>query len=290
MATRSALKSPYEIVVPTDFSPGSSRAMMFALALAGPGISVTAVHAVDPFQYTFGPQKSRQLRRQQAWAAAQKSMAVWLQEGNFCNASAAVIEGEAAPAIAEFVASQSADLVVVGTSGRRHARRLLLGSVAEEMFRDIKCPVVVLGPKARVLKRRKLARLAFATDLEPHSLAALSELSKLSNKFHSSVAVIRAVPHAAELPGERNRIRKETQEKFKAAADQSLVKRTQRVHIAFAPPTQAITGFANRLRADAIIMGIRSGGELIRAATHIPWTLAHRVIAEARCPVITIRG
>ena len=290
MATRSVLKSPYKIVVPTDFSPGSSRAMRFALALTGPGISVTAVHAVDPFQYKFGPQESSNRRRQQAWTVAQESMALWLQEGNFCNASAAVIEGEAAPAVAEFIASKGTDLVVVGTSGRRHAKRLLLGSVAEEMFRDIKSPVVVLGPRTRVLKTKKLARLVFATDLEPHSLAALSQLSKLSNKFQAKVAIIRAVPHASELPGERNRIRKETQEKFKAAADQSLVKRTQRIHVAFAPPAQAITGFANRLRADAIIMGIRSGGELIRAATHIPWTLAHRVIAEARCPVITIRG
>ena len=37
----------YEIVVPTDCSLGSARAMEFALALAGRGSRVTAVHAVD---------------------------------------------------------------------------------------------------------------------------------------------------------------------------------------------------------------------------------------------------
>jgi nucleotide-binding universal stress UspA family protein len=58
----------------------------------------------------------------------------------------------------------------------------------------------------------------------------------------------------------------------------------------FSTPAKGILNVANRLHADAIVMGIRSGGELSRAATHIPWTLAHRVIAEAKCPVITIRG
>jgi nucleotide-binding universal stress UspA family protein len=51
-----------------------------------------------------------------------------------------------------------------------------------------------------------------------------------------------------------------------------------------------LRGFAKRLKADAIVMGIRSGSELTRAAAHIPWALAHRVIADARWPVLTIRG
>jgi nucleotide-binding universal stress UspA family protein len=251
---------------------------------------LTAVHAVDPFQYRFGPQESSNLRRQQAWASAQESMARWLQAGKFCDASATVIEGEAAPAIAEFVTSNGADLIVVGTSGRRHANRLLLGSVAEEIFREIKCPVVVLGPKTRPRKRRAVPRFVFATDLEPHSLAALSQLSKLCTRFHSDVAVVRAVPLHTECAGERNRLRKEARERFEAAADQNLKRHTRKISVVFAPPVKAIPVFANRFGADAIVMGIRSGGELSRATTHIPWTLAHRVITEAKCPVITIRG
>ena len=42
-------------------------------------------------------------------------------------------------------------------------------------------------------KKRKLALLVFATDLETHSLAALSQLSKISSRFHSDVSVIRAI-------------------------------------------------------------------------------------------------
>src|SRR5262249_36259866 len=143
----------YEVVVLTDFSPTSTRAMAFAMTLARPGTRVTAVHALDPFSYKFGPQELSNLRRQQAWASAHDSMADWMRQGKFCKAQMAVIEGEPALAVAEFACTNRADLVVLGTSDRRHGARLLLGSVAEEIFREIKCPVVVLGPKARFRKK-----------------------------------------------------------------------------------------------------------------------------------------
>ena len=290
MALRKRVPRPYEIVVPTDFSSGSARAMAFALALGGDGSRVTAVHAVDPFAYRFGPQESSGPKKKQAWALAQNSMTRWLREGEFSGFDSIVIEGDPAPAIIEFAVAKDADLVVLGTSARRHAARLLLGSVAEEIFRELNCPLVVFGPKARLPKRRKLALLVFATNLEPHSLAALAQLSKFSNRFRSNVAVIRALSRYVKASGERNRLRKETRERFEAVADLNLKKRTKEIAIAFAPPVKAITNFAHRLGAGAIVMGIRRAGQLSRAATHIPWTLAHRVIAEARCPVITIRG
>jgi nucleotide-binding universal stress UspA family protein len=213
-----------------------------------------------------------------------------MREGKFCVAEMVVIEGDPSIAVPEFASSRGANLVVLGTSARRHGERLLLGSVAEEIFRGIKCPVIVLGAKARYRKRGKMAQFVFATDLEPHSLAALSQLSTLSARFHAVVAVIRAFPHDADVPGARKQLQKETRERLWAAADQKLRRRIKKIHIVFSPSAKAIPDHATRLHADAIVMGIRSGGELSRAATHIPWTLAHRVIAEAKCPVITIRG
>jgi nucleotide-binding universal stress UspA family protein len=290
MATRKQTTGLYNVVVPTDFSSGSTRAMAFALALAGRARRVTAVHALDPLPCRFGTQESSNLKRQQAWAMAQKSMARWLQECKFCDCDSTVIEGDPALAIVKFAAAKGADFIVLATSARRHAARFLLGSVAEEIFRDAKCPVVVLGPRARLLKKRKVARLVFATDLEPHSLAALAQLSKITNGLKSKVWVVRAVPRAMEFPGERNRARKDTQETFEPAADRNLRKHTTKLSIVFGSPVKVVTSFASRIGADVIVMGVRGGGELSRAATHIPWALAHRVIAEAKCPVMTIQG
>ena len=264
--------------------------MEFALALAGRGSRVTAVHAVDSLQYKFGPRELSKVRKRQVWSVAQESVSRWLQESKLSGCDTIVIEGEAAPAITAFAAAKGADLVVLATSARRPTARLLLGSVAEEVFRMVKCPVFVLGTKAAAAKKRKPSRLVFATDLEPHSLAALSQLSNIGDRLGASISVIRAVHPDITSRTERNRIRKETVQKVAAAADSALRRRIGKIHVEFAHPVKAIVGFANRFRADAIVMGIRSGSELTRAATHIPWALAHRVINEAACPVLSIRA
>lgn len=49
--------------------------------------------------------------------------------------------------IAQLASDLEADLIVVGTHGRRGIRRLLLGSVAEGVVRHATCPVLVVRPK-----------------------------------------------------------------------------------------------------------------------------------------------
>ncbi|HEY3237537.1 MAG TPA: universal stress protein [Polyangiaceae bacterium] len=55
--------------------------------------------------------------------------------------------GSAAEEIAQIASDLDADLVVVGTHGRRGVQRLLLGSVAEGVVRMAHCPVYVVRPK-----------------------------------------------------------------------------------------------------------------------------------------------
>lgn len=287
---KTARRSKRKIAVPTDFFPSSTSAMAYALALAKTDKSkVVAVYAVDPFEYSFGPSDLRYLKKQEVWARAREAMSQWLKANKFSDCATSLIEGEAGPVIAQFIDQQDIDLTVLGTSARRHAARLLLGSVAEEIFRKASGIVLVLGPQMRS-KRQQLKRLLFATDLEAHSLAALSHLSKLSRKFDSTISVIRAVHPDIRSRPERSRIGRETKLKIETAADSSLRKRIKKIQIEFGHPVNVIMAAAKASKADAIVMGIRSGGEWDRATTHIPWALAHRVIADAGCPVLTIRG
>ena len=50
--------------------------------------------------------------------------------------------------VAQLAADLEADLVIVGTHGRRGVPRLILGSVAEGIVRLSPCPVLVVRPKA----------------------------------------------------------------------------------------------------------------------------------------------
>ncbi len=279
------------IAVPTDFSPGSTAAMACALALAGTEKSkVTAVYAVDPFEYSFGPNDLRSLKKKEVWTRARQAMSEWLKTNKFSGCASRLIEGEAGPAVARFLDQQGIDLTVLGTSARSHAARLLLGSVAEEIFRKAHGLVLVLGPRTLVRRRKQLKRLVFATALEPHSLAALSRLSQLARMFDAKISVVRAVRPDIRSRTERKRITTETKLMIETAADPDLLKRIGTMHVEFGHSVKIITGFADRTKADAIVMGVRGGGEWDRATTHIPWALAHRVIAHAACPVLTIRG
>jgi nucleotide-binding universal stress UspA family protein len=54
--------------------------------------------------------------------------------------------GDPAEAIAAAAGSEHADILVVGSRGRRGAGRALLGSVSDELIRTASCPVLVVRP------------------------------------------------------------------------------------------------------------------------------------------------
>jgi nucleotide-binding universal stress UspA family protein len=70
----------------------------------------------------------------------------------------------------------SPELVVVGTQGRKGLKHLLIGSVAEEVIRHSKRPVMVIGPKAQEkgwnVNAKKKLKILVATDLGKNSRAA----------------------------------------------------------------------------------------------------------------------
>jgi nucleotide-binding universal stress UspA family protein len=62
--------------------------------------------------------------------------------------SVALDRGLAATTVAAMAERAGADLVVVGTHGRRGLSRLVLGSVAEHIVRLSSCPVMVVRSRA----------------------------------------------------------------------------------------------------------------------------------------------
>ena len=59
-------------------------------------------------------------------------------------ATSAVVCGAPVPTIVKIAESKGADLIVMGTHGRRGVGHLLLGSVAERVVRLAPCPVLTV--------------------------------------------------------------------------------------------------------------------------------------------------
>jgi nucleotide-binding universal stress UspA family protein len=164
MAAQSSAESkPYVVVVGVDFSPASELAVEKALELAA-AQPHAEVHLINVVQ-TYGPQVAYEMPGDSAAltvlttaeAGARFKEYADKQLARFSSANPGKSFGRAfthlrydsiSDEIAQLAADLEADLVVVGTHGRRGVSRLLLGSTAEATVRLAPCPVLVMRPKA----------------------------------------------------------------------------------------------------------------------------------------------
>lgn len=157
---------PYIIVVGVDYSPASDLAVQRAFEIAA-SKAASEVHLVNVVQL-YGTQAlvdyptepsgfmsvSMREATEQVEAYAKRQWHAFFGERDESAAARASrviphLRLEApAHEIAQLAADLEADLVVVGTHGRRGISRLLLGSVAEAVVRLAPCPVYVVRPKA----------------------------------------------------------------------------------------------------------------------------------------------
>ncbi len=148
----------YRIVVGVDYSPVGELALQRAFEIANrePDAEPHVVYVAgfhEPLLRLEVPEDDRSSSVEEAFDELRRYVEEKLagfqvqHVAAFKRAVTHVRVGRPAHEIAQLAADLDADMVVVGTHGRRGARRLLLGSVAEEVMRLSRCPVLVVRPK-----------------------------------------------------------------------------------------------------------------------------------------------
>jgi nucleotide-binding universal stress UspA family protein len=153
MEKRADLSNPV-ILVGVDYSEPGSIALRRAVELTRGG-TLHLVHVVDllpaaPMPVATTPSAaSLEEARKALGKHAQEQISAFAKENGHSVGKlfTHVAMGSPGVAIAQLAADLEADLIVVGTHGRRGFRRLLLGSVAESVIRLAGCPVFVERPK-----------------------------------------------------------------------------------------------------------------------------------------------
>ena len=135
------------IVVPTDFSSCADAAWDTALRAArGFGAEVILVHVVVETprfaEGVTGADLRDTLDGARRWAEGELERRVLTARTSGLSARSLVRTGEPGREILDVVASERADLVVIGTHGRGGLERALLGSVADGVIRQASCPVL----------------------------------------------------------------------------------------------------------------------------------------------------
>ena len=141
------------IVLTSDLSPESKRAFRPVRETAkklGLGITLLAVIEDVIFEATAGGLMAVYPDRSQIRADWEKSLAAFAEEiGRDVVERAVVLEAADIPrAIVEFAHKERADYIAMATHGRSGLRRLLLGSIAEQVVRHAHVPILLYPPTA----------------------------------------------------------------------------------------------------------------------------------------------
>src|SRR5215469_12703716 len=136
-----------KILVATDFSKTSDRALEHALSLARTYNSRIFLTHVIPVDLMMAPELA-EASRGKMQAAAREGMEKIIALGRFIGVPHEEIieEGHLWQNIEALIKKHEIDLVVLGTHGMGPVRKLLIGSSAEEIFRQAGIPVLTVGP------------------------------------------------------------------------------------------------------------------------------------------------
>jgi nucleotide-binding universal stress UspA family protein len=298
-APLAALIGVKNILYLTDFSKPSEAALQYAV-MCGRGFAakVHALHILIPEPLCYTTPELTAMAIQAADDTAQAEMQRVDSQLAGLQHETTIERGiEVWPTVQKAIQDDQADLVVLGTHGRTGAEKLLLGSVAEEIFRRSPVPVLTIGPGVHgsVHSGGRFHRVLFATDFSPESLAAAPYAVSLAQQNQSHLLLITVIRKPEELNDSDNRIfelsvAEAIHRLYEIIPVNAELKIPPQVSVEYGEPADRIVEVAKERGADLIVLGVRDAAGRLGAATHLERAIAHKVVAHAPSPVLTVRG
>ena len=282
----------HNILMATDFSDCSARALGYALGIARRYESrLHLFHCIDPTPYNLLEPAAihmtcedvqRELE-QIAWDLRHQD------RSKDVDTHVVVNSGELAATLRQAVTNLDLDLIVVGTHGRSGWRKLVLGSVAETIVALAACPVLSVGPSSG---RRRIQEFGPENVLLVYGGSAHSELAEsyagsLSHMYGSQITAIDVLENRAGRV-----LAKVSQLELPEADGQgSALGSTEpsppQLPTEIGTESDLILQVADQAAADLIVLVVPPAH---RIAARFHSTSSYRVICGARCPVLSVHG
>jgi len=278
------------ILVATDFSPASDRALEYALSLARHyGSHLYVAHIILLDDYPLIAPDLAVAREDKYRREAKHAMAKLVRSGRFLGVSHDILieEGTLWLAIHNLIKKYGVQLVVAGTQGMGSVQKVLLGSNAEQMFRQSTIPMLTVGPAvpSEPLYEAEFKHILFATDFGPGAEKEAAFALSLAKEHRSKLTVLHVSTGTEET--------KDAHEDFNLRQMRELVPDPQGEHclvdyrVVFGNPLDEILRARQETRADLIVMGAK---KRMSMAGHVPHSTAFDVVTTAPCPVLTVRS
>ena len=276
--------SDLDRIMPLAFRmAGDTRARVILLNVLAASASLTVDVAGMPYYDPAG-----------AMEYARKLLEPWCDQGRKSGivCEGLVREGHAAQEIVSAVRQFRADRLILGTRSRSKLGKLLLGSVAEQVLRSVNLPVITVGPEAHlpVEDSDRAKTVLLATTLGEASRPSAALACEVAASQGSRLILLHVLPPVDEM--ERNGL--------PTGLDSAALRELRRLaaetggnccagieaRVVHGNPAIEILAEAAACRSELIILGAthRSAfANLTRDRT------IYRVLAHARCPVLTLR-
>ena len=291
---RISLKS---ILYLTDFSEPSEAALPFAVEIARAyGATVYALHVLVPSPVAYmTPESPASAIGWQEEAAQNEMQRVDAQLMGLPHETIVERGSEIWPTLEQAIKEHTVDLIVLGTHGRTGMQKLLLGSAAEEVFRRSPVPVITIGPGVRsgVHNDARFRRVLFPTDFSPESLAAEPYALSLAEENQARLILLHVIRklsqprdgHAGELS-----VAEALHQLYELVSEDAEQWCRPEAAVEYGEPAERILQTAEERGADLIVLGVRDASRNMMAAKHLDRATAYKIVANARCPVLTVRA
>lgn len=280
------------VLFATDFSPSSEAALPYGIGMCRRyGAALYTVSVVSSeITYDVQPPDPFYLRH-----TAERNMAKLVASGVLEGIKHHELIKEGFESISEvllgLIDSLQIDLIVLGMHGRSGIKKLVLGSVAEEIVNCAPCPVLTVGPQVppKMISEFKLGKILCATDLQPGSDRVLLYARALAANDNAHLTLLHVLKMHADSPSEHREAQRDITVKqlvqlLPPETNPSLAEHSM---VEFGLPQERIPKIAEDLRADLIVMGPHHTSHP-RISAHLPWAMLHQVLSHARCPVLRV--
>jgi nucleotide-binding universal stress UspA family protein len=203
-----------------------------------------------------------------------------------------------APAILEYASDNNIELIVMGTHGRRGIGHVLLGSVAEEVLRLSKCPVLTVRESEEPLFINAFKKVLVPIDLSEHSQMALTFAKEITTSYGTGLQLLHIIEEtmhpAFSLSGKSSifdlvpGIKEECKRRIdKMIVETGLPTKNIEIIIKGGQAAHDIIEFAKDNSSDLIIIATHG----LTGIEHLLLgSVTEKVVRMSPCPVFTLKS
>ncbi len=233
---------------------------------------------------------------EQMRAAAEQKLAALTEPFKGIQHKELIEQGEVPEVLSRLVKEHDIDLIVIGTGARTGLGKLLLGSVAEEVFRTAECPVLTVGPHVTHWEiDGNLRHILYATDFGPESVHALPYALSLAENNKARLTLLHVAPEpgvalAEPEPGampvlDPSEVVASGEKQLRALIPQDIALWHEPEYLVqFGPPAETILRISAK-DVDLIVLGVKRPAALTK---HLGAGVAYKIACDGPCPVLSV--